>query len=175
VEGDSDPLLHSARRADVADQFAGDATSPQAIMRAFYASTSGPPGERHDWRRFRNLYLTYAQTIALLPDPQGVIETRTLSIDEYVAAATPNLEQRGFQEQEIGHQTVRYGALAHVWSAYEAQHGSGAARIVLRGINSVQLAHIADRWWIMNVTWTNERSAGPVPDALLSVREEAGE
>jgi hypothetical protein len=145
----------------------------KAIMQAFYASASGPAGERHDWTRFRRLFRAGASIVALIPAAEAGTDARMLSVDEYVAAATPNLEQRGFQEREIGHQTVQYGPLAHVWSAYEAQHGTGAEGELVRGINSVQLPYTEDRWWIVNVTWTNERSAGPVPDEYLALPQEA--
>ena len=64
--------------------------------------------------------------------------------------------------------------MAQAWSAYEAKHGTGTATVTLRGVNSLQLARVEGRWGIVNLLWTNDRSAGPVPDDLLKSHGQAG-
>ena len=33
-----------------------------------------------------------------------------------------------------------------------------------RGINSIQLFHDGDRWWVVSVLWDNERPGNPLPE-----------
>ena len=37
-----------------------------------------------------------------------------------------------------------------------------------RGINSIQLLNDGNRWWIMNIYWSSETEANPIPDKYLS-------
>lgn len=171
MESDSGELFHIIPEHLASTPFVEDGVSPTALLRAFYLSNSGAAGTPHNWARFRNLFSPIAQLVACLSDPDGQHQSRVSSVDEYIALATPNLEQRGFQEREIGQRTVRYGTIAHVWSAYEAQHGSGTEALIIRGINSFQLAYSDERWWIVNLIWTNERSAGPLPDSYRNLHD----
>jgi hypothetical protein len=153
---------------------AGDGETPESVLRAFYESNSGRAGERHDWARFRALFLPGARIVAVVRDKTGRATTRVQSVEEYIQAATPNLEKSGFAESELGHREERYGDVVQAWSAYEAKHGMGTATVTLRGVNSFQLARVEGRWGIVNLLWTNDRSAGPVPDDLLKSLGQAG-
>lgn len=146
---------------------AGDGETPEALLRAFYESNSGRAGERHDWTRFRALFLPGARIVAVVRDKTGHASVRPQSVDEYIQAAAPNLEKNGFAETEIGRREELYGDVAQAWSAYEARHGTGAATVTVRGVNSFQLARVEGRWGIVNLLWTNDRSAGPLPGDLL--------
>jgi hypothetical protein len=146
---------------------AGDTETPEALLKAFYESNSGRAGEHHDWTRFRALFLPGARIVAVVRDKTGRTTTRSQSVDEYIQAATPNLEKNGFAESELRRREERYGDVVQAWSAYEAKHGTGTATVTIRGVNSFQLARVEGRWGIVNLLWTNDRSAGPVPGDLL--------
>lgn len=144
-----------------------DGGSPEAVVRALYESGSGAAGSHHDWSRFRGLFVDGARIVVVARDGSGHASARAQTVDEYVAAAGPNLEKTGFAEREVGRKEQRYGDIAQVWSAYEARRGTGKDAVALRGINSVQIALIDGRWKIVSLLWTNERSAGPVPAEYL--------
>lgn len=156
-------------------EFAEDGTSPTTVIQASYPSNSDAAGKPHDWSRFRNLFLPTARIEAVLSSQSGQPSRQVFSVDEYIARANPNLEQRGFQEEEIGRQIVQYGAIAQVRSVYEAHHGSGSEMMIIRGINSFQLVQSDRRWWITSLIWTNERIAGPLPHIYLNLADDAQE
>jgi len=37
----------------------------------------------------------------------------------------------------------------------------------MRGINSIQLLNDDNRWWIINIYWTQESEENPIPDMYL--------
>jgi hypothetical protein len=37
----------------------------------------------------------------------------------------------------------------------------------MRGINSMQLFHDGERWWLLSVVWDNEREDQPIPGRYL--------
>ncbi len=37
----------------------------------------------------------------------------------------------------------------------------------MRGINSFQLWHDGDRWWVVSIFWENESAENPIPDKYL--------
>ena len=72
----------------------------------------------------------------------------------------------GFYEREVHRVTRRYGSIAHVFSTYETRR-SPAGPVAYRGVNSLQLFHDGERWWIASATWQSERPGAPIPAELL--------
>ncbi|MGK0428346.1 MAG: hypothetical protein ACJAUR_002467 [Ulvibacter sp.] len=40
----------------------------------------------------------------------------------------------------------------------------------MRGINSIQLLDDGNRWWIVNIYWTQESEENPIPNEYLPMR-----
>jgi hypothetical protein len=86
--------------------------------------------------------------------------------DGYIASRTPFFAANDFHEIEICRRVERFGNIAHVWSTYEGRRSPDEAPF-LRGINSIQLFHDGDRWWVMSILWDNERPGSPMPAEYL--------
>ena len=142
-----------ARPADVA--------SVDGIITAFYEVISGPAGQPRDWARDRTLYVPGVRFVALgVRDGRPVAEIMTH--DEYMARTDPGLVANGFYEIEVARRTERFGNMLHAWSTYEYR-GSPDGPVLGRGINSIQMYHDGERWWITAVMWDNERADNPLP------------
>lgn len=146
-----------------------DVASPEAIVLAAYKSIERAPGENFEWDRFRSLFIENA---TLIPNteqrngsfdvisPEGFIEW----IDSVTTIGGPN--DKGFTEEEVHNVVERYGDIAHVFSTYQ-KHYWGEEEILGLGINSFQVVHSDDRWWIVSIIWDEETGAGPIPDVYL--------
>jgi hypothetical protein len=147
-----------------------DVESPEAIVLAAYASIAREPGQPFDWERFRSLFLPDARLIPNTEQRQG--EFDVLSPEgfiEWIDGVTPSLgdaNDRGFQEEQVSAEVVRYGDVAHVFSTYQ-KHFWGSDEILGRGINSFQLVQNSGRWWIAGIAWDEENGAGPIPAEYL--------
>jgi YVTN family beta-propeller protein len=142
---------------------AADVASIDAIIAALYDVISGPAGQRRDWDRFRGLFAPNARLIPTGRRPDGTNTLRTLTPDEYATQSGPGLERNGFFEREIGRRTEQFGAIAHVFSAYDSKRLATDAAPFARGINSIQLMNDGRRWWVVTVFWDSERPANPLP------------
>ena len=145
-----------ARREDV-ESIAG-------IVKALYEVISGPAGAR-DWDRERTLVHPGGRLMPTRPRPEGGAGIEVFDTDGYIASRTPFFAANDFHEIETGHRIERFGNVAQVWSAYEGRRAPGG-EILFRGINSIQLFHDGDRWWVMSVLWDNEREGNPLPADL---------
>ncbi len=162
------PTLHSqtsgAEAVPPADR--ADVESIDAIVLAVYDVISGPAGEQRDWDRMRSLFAPGARLIPLGPRQSGGFGHRMLSLEDYIASSGPVLEQNGFFEVEIHRVTEEFGNIAHLFSTYESRRNVDDPEPFVRGINSFQLFNDGERWWILNIFWTDERTA-PIPPRYL--------
>jgi len=142
-----------------------DVASPDAIIKAMYATISGPAGSRN-WYRERSLYLEGARLIPIGKRVHRDGELQILSIDEWIEDARSYLEENDFYETEIMRQFHQYGNLVQVFSTYETRNQPDGAPIA-RGINSIQLLQKDGRWWIVTVMWDNESKDNPIPEEFL--------
>ena len=78
------------------------------------------------------------------------------------------LEKDGFHEREIARRVEQFGHIAHVFSTYESRHRRSDPQPFMRGINSIQLFNDGTRWWVMNVTWSQETPVMPIPEDYLT-------
>jgi len=128
----------------------GDTRDVDAILGALYQTISGPPGPR-DWDRLRSLFLPGAH-IGPTRRKDGERSLARMSIDDFIAAATPRLLETAFYEREVAREEERFGAIAHAWSHYESRTTPDGAPFA-RGANSIQLFDDGARWWIANLIW----------------------
>lgn len=149
-----------------------DVASPEAVVRALYETVQRAPGAVFQWDRLRTLFLPSARMLPNTEQTGG--EPQVLSVDDFIAwidRGTPKdaAKDRGFAEEEVHTIVERFGDVAHAFSTYQ-KHFWNDARILGRGINSVQLVFREQRWWIASIAWDEETGAGPVPERYLPRR-----
>jgi hypothetical protein len=153
--------------AQAATTPSADVATIDGIMRAVYDVISGPVGQKRDWDRMRALFAPGARLIPTGKDQEGKPRMRTLTLEEYIAAAGPSLEKDGFFEVEVGRVLERYGNIVHLMSAYESRHGAKDPAPFARGVNSFQLWFDGTRWWVVTIYWQGETPDTPIPPKYL--------
>ena len=138
-----------------------DVESIEGILNALYESISGPAGPR-DWDRERSLFAPGGrlQPTRVKEEGGGVMDV--FDVEGYIASRSPFFVQNDFHEIEVSRRVDRFGNIAQVWSQYEGRR-SPDQEPFLRGINSIQLFHDGDRWWVVSVLWDNERPGNTLP------------
>jgi len=145
-----------------------DVASIDAIIAAAYDAISGPAGKKRDWDRERSLYYRGARLIPTAkPGVTGSLAPQILDLDGFIARVEPYFAEHGFVEKEIARHTEQFGHIAHVWSTYESRHDEEDPEPFMRGINSIQLFHDGERWWILNIYWQQESLMDPIPEKYL--------
>lgn len=159
----------AARQAEPATPPAApqDVGSVDAIIAALYDVISGPAGQRRDWDRFNSLFIPGARLIPTGRAPDGTVRHRVMTPAEYAATSGPVLEERGFFEAEIGRTTERFGNIIHVFSAYDSRTTAADPEPFARGINSIQLLHDGERYWVVSIFWDSERPDNMIPERYL--------
>lgn len=142
-------------------------TSLDQILENLYAVISGEKGEARDWDHFRYLFHPEAKLIPSGQRKDGSIGVQFWTVEDYISKAGDYLVQQGFYELEIHRETDSFGNMTQVFSTYESYHSAGDAQPFSRGINSIQLMFDGERWWILNIYWTAESDANPIPERYL--------
>ena len=144
-----------------------DFATIDGIVTAMYECISGPKGTPGEWERDRSLHHPKA---LLVPAKQatGGPAAGVFDFDGFVASRAAFLAENDFYEVEIGRQEFRFGVIAHVLSSYEARTAPApAGKVLRRGVNSIQLMHDGERWWILSTLWDNEREGVTLPPELV--------
>ena len=142
-------------------------TSIDAIISNLYAVISGEKAQERDWEHFKFLFHPSAKLIPSGKTPDGTIAARYLSPQDYIDTSGAWLVENGFFEVEINREVQEFGNIAHVFSTYQAYRSAGETEPFMRGINSIQLLNDGERWWILNVYWTQENESNPIPKKFL--------
>jgi len=146
----------------------GDVASIDAIIAAAYDGISGPAGKKRDWDRERSLYYPGARLIPTAkPGANDRLAPQILDVEGFIARVEPYCAEQGFFEKEIARRTEQFGHIAQVWSTYESRHNADDPEPFMRGINSIQLFHDGNRWWIVNIYWQQESVEDPIPKEYL--------
>jgi hypothetical protein len=141
-----------------------DVASIDAIITAAYDSISGPAGAKRNWERERSLYYPGARLIPTAKAGENEdLAPQILDVDGFIARVESFFAEHGFYEKEIARRTEQFGHIAHVWSTYESRHNADDPEPFMRGINSIQLFHDGNRWWIVTIYWQQESSVDPIP------------
>jgi hypothetical protein len=143
-----------------------DVASMDAILAALYDVISGPAGQARDWNRFRSLFAPGARLIPTGRTPEGQARITVSDPEGYITRSSAALSQ-GFFEKEISREVDRFGAIAHVFSTYEARRKADDTQLLARGINSIQLFNDGTRWWIVSIYWQAERPDTQIPAEYL--------
>ncbi|WP_374468830.1 hypothetical protein [Phenylobacterium sp.] len=135
-----------------------DRTAIEAVIDGMYAMISGPAGPR-DWARQADLFHPDSRQMRTGVDEAGRSTITIMGPADYRANVQPFFDTTGFFEVEIARRIDVMGAMAHVWSLYEARNDPADPEPERRGINSIQLYKGPDgAWKIISMIWDNERS-----------------
>lgn len=150
-----------------------DAASPEAIVAALYGSVSHAPEAAPNWERMRTIFLPVGmlvpprkpdEAIFTVIDVDGFEERYKKSVAARKEKGTP---ATGFHEKELSRRTDCFGNICQIFSTYESRYTESDAKPFQRGINSIQLVHDAQRWWIASCIWDFERSDNIIPPQYL--------
>ena len=144
---------------------AEDVSTLDGIIKAYYEVVSGPAGQPRDWGRDSTLHLPGAQVLIMNNDADGNPAPRKMSLAEYHQRSS-GISEAGFFEYEIHRETMQHGTVAHIWSTYEWTQTKGGP-VGGQGINSIQLVHDGNRWWITSWMFDGRPNAPEVPKEYL--------
>ena len=151
-----------------------DVDSVDHILAALYDVISGPAHQARDWNRMRSLFLPEARLVpvSIVPgSPHLTTKPATdvlfLTIDDYIARASPHFEADGFYEHGTHNVVEQFGNIVSVFSTYESRHNLAETQPFARGINTIELLRDGDRYWIEQVYWDSERDGSPIPARYL--------
>ncbi|WKK76961.1 hypothetical protein QYS49_06895 [Marivirga salinae] len=160
-------LLIFISSSSYAQNYQKDVQSIESIMTALTEVISGSADEERDWERFKYLFSENAKLIPTQKSESGDVAYNYWTPQEYVDMYKKNRGGTAFYEQELYRITESFGNIAHCFSTYAVRTEENGA-IERRGINSIQLLKAKDRWYIMNVFWSNESDEEKLPQKYLS-------
>lgn len=139
-----------------------------SIIETLYDVISGDKGQERNWELFNYLFHKDAKLIPSGKNREGThYFARYLSPKEYIESSGEWLVENGFHEKEISKKVDVFGNIAQVFSTYESFHSKDDTEPFMRGINSIQLLNDGERWWIINIYWSQENSENPIPNVYL--------
>lgn len=146
-----------------------DLSTPDGVMKAFYSCLDVPKGKHIDSARFMNLFWTGAQL-------DGIVRSRKDSTKLVNFRITPQEYLRGmkgftathrFKEWETGRQTLAFGHMMCIYSAYElVDIDPKGDTTFLRGVNVFNIFFDQNRWWITYCTYEEESPGVTVPESM---------
>ncbi|MFK7848616.1 MAG: hypothetical protein AB8G77_25235 [Rhodothermales bacterium] len=136
-----------------------DVTTLDGIITAYYEIVSGPAGSIPDKERDFAIHIPDSPVIIMTEDKDGNVVPNRMTISGFHERFSGPRET-GFFEYEISRETQQYGAMTHIWSTYEWR-ATEDGPVGGRGINSIQLYHDGNRWWITSEIFDTRNK--PVP------------
>ncbi len=156
-----------AQENEEAKDYSASVASLDAIINSLYGVISGEKGQERDWDHFTFLFHADAKLIPAGKTTESKYQARFLKPQDYIKTSGAWLVENGFFEVEIKREIQTFGSISHVFSTYQAYRSAGETEPFMRGINSIQLLNDGERWWILNVYWTQETPENPIPNAYL--------
>lgn len=144
--------------------------SMDSTLSTLYAVISGEKGKERDWELFTFLFHPDAKLIPSGKNEAGVYEARYMTPEDYIQGSGKWLVENGFFEKEIHRSVHTFGNISQVFSTYESFRSEADTAPFMRGINSIQLLNDGERWWIINIYWTQESEENPIPRAFLPLK-----
>jgi hypothetical protein len=136
-------------------------------LKSLYGVISGEKDEKRNWKQFKYLFKPDAKLIPSGKNNAGIYQVRYMSPDDYIKSSGKWLVENGFFEKEISRRVNTFGGIAQVFSTYESFYSEKDTEPFMRGINSIQLLNDGERWWVINIYWTQETDENPIPKAYL--------
>ncbi len=143
----------------------GSFESPDSLIYQFYNVLSGPAKERN-WELYKSLFHEKAILGVVRTDAQGHQAYSSFTPEEYTKRNGDFFRTNGFYVNQTHVVTQRFGDIMHLFSTYEFRvtgKDGVQGQQTGRGINSFQLIHDANRWWIISIQYINERPDLPIP------------
>lgn len=157
------PLLLLANANGQSSKYADDAKTLDAIINAYYEVVSGPAGSIPDRERDLYIHTPDAKVTIIREGSDGKLHIEKMDVNGFHDMAGGE-RQQGFFEVEIHRETQQYGSFAHIWSTYEWRTTEDGP-VGGRGINSIQLYHDGDRWWISDEIFDTRNK--PIPEQYM--------
>lgn len=150
--------------AKTAGDYAQDVASVDNIIHALYEVISGPKGSKVNLDRWNNLFTEGAILAPTGKRPTGEYAIQVISPKDYMANVFGNgVMPWNFYEIETDRSTDSFGSVTQVFSTYESRQNPDDVKAFDRGINSIQLYHDGNRYWVLSIFWDRERADLPVP------------
>jgi len=143
-----------------------DFTQIGEILHELYAGISGPAGPR-SLEREQRLFHPAGRLMRTGADEDGRPWIRVMTPAEWHADTAEFFASGDFYEIEVARRVERFGNIAWARSVYECRRHPGDPEILKRGVNSIQLFHDGERWWVLSVLWDNEREGLALPAEWL--------
>ena len=142
-------------------------STPVETLETLYDVISGPVGEERDWDLFRQLFVDGARMTVVVPQEDGTNRLATLSPEDYIERAGPNLVTNGFTEVELERRTYNYGDMATVLSTYEGIYQS-TGEVMAVGLNTLVIVREGEDWKIASIAWRAADEEWPLERAFES-------
>lgn len=142
-----------------------DVSSIDAIVKAIYESITFREGEKPNLERLRSLFTPKAPFIRITPDA-----VNKMDLDSFLSSFSERIKtgaMKSFYEGEISRKTHTFGSIAQVFTTYNKGINTEDPKSDVRGINSIQLFHDGQRWWISSISWQDETEDNPIPQEYL--------
>jgi len=152
---------------DVSDKYLDKVQTLDTTLETLYGVISGEKGEARNWGLFKYLFKPDAKLIPSIKNKEGMTSVRYMSADDYIDASGKWLVDNGFFEKEINRVVHTFGNITQVFSTYESFRSKSDEKPFMRGINSIQLLNDGNRWWVINIYWTQETDKNPIPTTYL--------
>lgn len=159
-------VISTSLQAQSESPYTKDVKNIDNLILALYESISGEANEERDWERFKYLFAPDAKLIPTARSKEGKVSYKYWTPQEYVDMFTSSRRSTGFFEIELGRITEEFANIAQVFSTYATMEEKNGP-IVRKGINSIQLIRDKDRYYIMNIFWSNEEGAETIPEKFL--------
>lgn len=160
--------LHGVNAQSGDDKYVSQVETLDATIETLYSVISGDKGEERDWELFKYIFHPDAKLIPTGKAPDGLTKARYMTPQDYIDGSGKWLVANGFHEVEMVREVQNFGPIAQVFSSYEAFNSKTDEKPLMRGINSIQLLNDGQRWWVMNIYWSQESAEHPLPDKYIS-------
>lgn len=147
--------------------YSNNVASVNSVIKTFYREISGEKDEKRDWKLFKFLFHPDAKLITAGKNDERQFQVNYMGTGDYIKSSEKWMVANGFVEKEISSTSEIFGRMAHVFSTYEAFNSRHDEDPILRGIYSFQLLNDGERWWILNLYWTQETWLYPIPEKYL--------
>jgi len=160
-------LAYNSNAQDQDAKYGKHVKTLDSTLESLYGVISGEKGEERDWELMKYLFHPDAKLIPAGKNQEGIFQTRYMTVEDYIIGSGKWLIENGFFEKEIHRVINTFGNIVQVFSTYESFRSEADEKPFMRGINSIQLLNDGERWWIINIYWTQESSENPIPEEYL--------
>lgn len=160
-------LAYNSNAQDQDEKYGKHVKTLDSTLESLYGVISGEKGEERDWELMKYLFHPDAKLIPAGKNQEGIFQALYMTVEDYITGSGKWLIENGFFEKEIHRVINTFGNIVQVFSTYESFRSEADEKPFMRGINSIQLLNDGERWWIINIYWTQESPENPIPEEYL--------